>query len=202
MRNSKRSVSVALACVVLMAGCGSGVGDSGAQAAVAATAAVNTEAGLELANLRRTLEITRDKFSQLAVAMPESDYAWAPMDGVRSVGAVFQHVAADNYFVPSLMGLTAPEGTGVTNDVATFRAFQEQTLSKAEIVAHVDASFAFMLESMDATAAELDRAMVLGQSETTVGDVWIRAVVHLHEHLGQSIAYARSNEVVPPWSMP
>jgi len=33
-----------------------------------------------------------------------------------------------------------------------------------------------------------------------VGDVWIRAVVHLHEHLGQSIAYARTNEVVPPWS--
>ena len=42
--------------------------------------------------------------------------------------------------------------------------------------------------------------MTLGSSETTVGDVWIRAVVHLHEHLGQGIAYARSNEVVPPWS--
>ncbi|HEY6147020.1 MAG TPA: hypothetical protein VIZ69_04950 [Thermoanaerobaculia bacterium] len=23
---------------------------------------------------------------------------------------------------------------------------------------------------------------------------------HLHEHLGQSIAYARSNGVTPPWS--
>jgi hypothetical protein len=23
---------------------------------------------------------------------------------------------------------------------------------------------------------------------------------HLHEHLGQSIAYARMNAVVPPWS--
>jgi uncharacterized damage-inducible protein DinB len=23
---------------------------------------------------------------------------------------------------------------------------------------------------------------------------------HMHEHLGQSIAYARTNGVVPPWS--
>jgi hypothetical protein len=29
---------------------------------------------------------------------------------------------------------------------------------------------------------------------------WIFAVAHLHEHLGQLIAYARSNSVVPPWS--
>ncbi len=25
---------------------------------------------------------------------------------------------------------------------------------------------------------------------------------HAHEHLGQAIAYARSNGVVPPWSQP
>ena len=46
---------------------------------------------------------------------------------------------------------------------------------------------------------ELDRVVELGRP-TTVGAVWVEAVVHLHEHLGQSIAYARVNEVVPPWS--
>jgi hypothetical protein len=30
--------------------------------------------------------------------------------------------------------------------------------------------------------------------------MWILTVGHLHEHLGQLIAYARSNNVVPPWS--
>jgi hypothetical protein len=30
--------------------------------------------------------------------------------------------------------------------------------------------------------------------------LWILTVTHLHEHLGQSIAYARSNRVAPPWS--
>ena len=30
--------------------------------------------------------------------------------------------------------------------------------------------------------------------------VYLLAVVHEHEHLGQLIAYARTNGVVPPWS--
>jgi hypothetical protein len=29
---------------------------------------------------------------------------------------------------------------------------------------------------------------------------WISATTHLHEHLGQLIAYARPNKVTPPWS--
>jgi hypothetical protein len=29
----------------------------------------------------------------------------------------------------------------------------------------------------------------------------MHAIVDMHEHLGQSIAYARTNQIVPPWSM-
>jgi len=162
--------------------------------------AMAPSASLELDNLRSTLAIARDKFQQLAEAMPEESYAWRPSPEVRSVGEVFRHVAADNYFVPALMGFTAPDGTGVTSDGATFQAFQETERTKSEIVSHVEASFDFMLESMDSAAGELDRGVILGSSETTVGDVWIRAITHLHEHLGQGIAYARSNGVAPPWS--
>jgi hypothetical protein len=31
-------------------------------------------------------------------------------------------------------------------------------------------------------------------------ELWVLTTTHLHEHLGQLIAYARSNGVVPPWS--
>ena len=157
-------------------------------------------AALELDNLRRTLEIAGDKFQQLAEAMPEESYDWRPGPEVRSVGEVFRHVAADNYFVPALMGFEAPEGTGVTSDGATFQAFQETERTRDEVLLHVEASFDFRLASLDASADELDRGVMLGSSETTVGDVWIRAITHLHEHLGQGIAYARSNGVTPPWS--
>jgi hypothetical protein len=36
--------------------------------------------------------------------------------------------------------------------------------------------------------------------QTTTRATWIATVTHLHEHLGQLIAYARSNNVTPPWS--
>lgn len=190
----RRAPMLALLSLPLLAGCAAEApADEGG-------AAGSAEAVLGLADLRGTLEVAYDKFRQLAEAMPEETYDWAPMEGVRSVGDVFQHVAADNYFVPALMGFAAPAETGVTADPQTFNAFQAREMTKAEILEQVDASFVFLIESIDASASELDRAVSLGGTDTTVGDVWIRATVHLHEHLGQSIAYARSREVVPPWS--
>jgi hypothetical protein len=32
--------------------------------------------------------------------------------------------------------------------------------------------------------------------------VFMLLAAHLHEHLGQSIAYARINGIAPPWSAP
>ena len=75
----------------------------------------------------------------------------------------------------------------------------ETPLGPADYLAIAARFSVFFLDAMASSGGELDREVVLG-TPTTVGDVWIRAVVHLHEHLGQSIAYARSNEVVPPWS--
>lgn len=171
----------------------------GGSQAEATTASMEGVTQLELQNLIRVTETLHEKFTALAGAMPEDDLTWRPMNGVRSVSEVYVHVAADNWYVPALMGWDAPPETGVTNDVETFRTYQDREMSRAEMLEALDASFDFFLRSMEASADELDREVVLG-SPTTVGDIWIRAVVHLHEHLGQSIAYARTNEVVPPWS--
>ena len=75
-----------------------------------------------------------------------------------------------------------------------------QTMTREEMLEALDASFVFFLESMRDSAGDLDRGVSLRGTPAVVGDIWIRATVHLHEHLGQSIAYARANEVVPPWS--
>jgi len=190
-----------IAAALLLATCVATGCQSADEGDAASTMAMETtRAELAHADLQRTVEIAHEKFTALADAMPEGTYAWQPMEGVRSVGDVFQHVAADNFFVPALMGVVPPPETGVTSDVMTFRAYQERTMSKEEIVAAVDASFVFLLGAMESTADDLTREITLGQSPTTVGDVWIRAIVHVHEHLGQSIAYARSSDIVPPWS--
>jgi len=199
-----RSVSALLAlAVVSMASCTTAAGEGAAAGDHAAAdspgGADTAPVGLAIADLERVTVTLREKFTALAEAMPEAALAWRPMDGVRSGAEVYVHVAADNFYVPALMGWDAPAETGVTGDAATFRAYQEREMSKAEMVAAVDASFEFFLGAMRESANDLGREVVLG-SPTTVGDVWIRAVVHLHEHLGQSIAYARTSEVVPPWS--
>ncbi len=155
---------------------------------------------LAFEDLVGTVEILHEKFRSLAVTMPEDAYQWRPMEGVRSVSEVYRHIAADNFFVPTLMGIAAPPDTGINEDASTFRAFQERELTRDEVIETVDASFEFLSRAMHATARDLNHQITLGTRETTVGDVWIRAVVHLHEHLGQSIAYARTNQVIPPWS--
>ncbi len=155
---------------------------------------------LALDDLGRTLEILHEKFTSLAEAMPEEDLGWRPMEGVRSVEEVYIHVAADNWYVPALMGWPAPDETGVTEDVATFREYQAREMTRDEMLTVLDASFDFMRSSLADSDTRTGDAVTLGGQETTVGDVWIRAIVHLHEHLGQSIAYARVHEIVPPWS--
>jgi hypothetical protein len=41
---------------------------------------------------------------------------------------------------------------------------------------------------------------LFGKFEMTERAALIGLIGHLNEHLGQSIAYARTNKIVPPWS--
>jgi len=50
------------------------------------------------------------------------------------------------------------------------------------------------------TPAELDRPTDFFGEQTTVRGVYLRIFAHVNEHYGQSVAYARVNGIVPPWS--
>jgi uncharacterized damage-inducible protein DinB len=142
------------------------------------------------------------KIVGLAKAMPEASYAWRPMPGVRSVGEAFTHVAADNYFLPIALGATAPAATGISGtDYKTVTAYEAKTRTRAEIIAEVEQSFAFLKKAMaDTPDAKMDQALKMFGRESSVRTTWVMTVTHVHEHLGQLIAYARSNKVTPPWS--
>jgi uncharacterized damage-inducible protein DinB len=47
---------------------------------------------------------------------------------------------------------------------------------------------------------DLERKVTIFKRETTADNVYLRAIVHTNEHMGQLIAYARMSGVVPPWS--
>ena len=61
-------------------------------------------------------------------------------------------------------------------------------------IAHLRATIAALDEST------LDKPVRMFGNQTTHRGVYTTILTHLHEHLGQSIAYARFNRVTPPWS--
>ena len=168
---------------------------------LAAPATAQTREGL-MGDLLKDITEVETKVLGLAKALPEATYSWRPSPGVRSTGEVLAHVAADNYFLPAAMGIAAPGETGINGkDFKTAAAFEKRSMTRDQVIAELAKSFAFLKTSMTAvTDAQLNAPIELFGQKTTNRSMWITTATHLHEHLGQLIAYARSNKVTPPWS--
>jgi uncharacterized damage-inducible protein DinB len=173
-----------------------------AAAPVHAQAAAAPAAGTLAADLLKDIGDLEKKLTDLAKAIPADKYDWRPAAGVRSVSEVLRHVAADNYLLPALVGHAADPATGIKgDDYQTAVAFEQRALGRDENLAQLDRSFAHLKRALSATApARMSEPVSLFGQPSTVQYTWILTATHLHEHLGQLIAYARSNGVVPPWS--
>ena len=155
-----------------------------------------------MGDLFRSVSQLEQKLTGLANAIPAEKYSWRPAEGVRSVGEVFQHVAADNYLLPAFAGVAPPPATGIkADDYSTVQAYENRQASHADIVADLQRSMAHLKQALRATPeSRLNEEVSLFGTKATVRGLWILTTTHLHEHLGQMIAYARSIGVVPPWS--
>jgi len=155
-----------------------------------------------MGDLTKDVSQVQTKIVGLAKAIPAGAYDWKPSSDVRSTGEVFMHVAADNYFLPAAMGIAPPAATGINGkDYKTAAAFEQRKMSRDEIIAELDKSFAFLQTSMSGvTDAKLEAPLEVFGQKSTGRAMWVSTTTHLHEHLGQLIAYARSNKVTPPWS--
>ena len=140
------------------------------------------------------LSTLEEKIVGLAEAIPEDKYTWRPGEGVRSVSEAFLHVASANYRLPNMIGTPPPEGMDFTD-------YDKSTSDKAEVIEALKASFAHYRKAAESIPeADLENAVkVFGRDSTNAGAL-ITFNGHLSEHLGQSIAYARTNGVVPPWN--
>jgi uncharacterized damage-inducible protein DinB len=170
--------------------------------ACAAPAIAQTAPGSITADLLSDVTEAQRKFVDLAKAIPAEKYDWRPGAGVRSVGEVLRHVASDNYLIPAALGFKADASTGIKGeDYKTAQAFEAKKSTKEQTIADLEQSFTHLKESMRATPASKlgDPVKMFGQP-FTMQRAWVLGTTHLHEHLGQLIAYARSNNVKPPWS--
>jgi len=133
------------------------------------------------------------KLVALAEAMPQEKYGWRPGAGVRSVSEVYMHVVGANYFLPTLLGAKMPEG--LTRDM------EKTVTEKAKVIEAMKKSFDHARKAVEATPdSDLDKKVKFFGQEPSERMMLIVLVSHGHEHLGQSIAYARTNGVAPPWS--
>jgi uncharacterized damage-inducible protein DinB len=162
--------------------------------------AAQTREGV-MGDLIRDVSQVETKIMGLAKAMPATAFEWRPGKDVRSTGEVLMHVAADNYFLPVVMGTPAPAESGITKEYDSTVAFEKRKLSREEIIAELEQSFAFLKSAMTAMPdGSLNQPLEVFGQKNTKRQMWIMTATHLHEHLGQLIAYARSNNVTPPWS--
>ena len=189
---------ITLAVVLAATSASSLAAQQGSAATAPSTAA--PASGL-VADLLRDVSQVERKMLGLARAVPADKYGWRPGSGVRSVGDLVMHVAADNYLFPVILGTPADPSTGITSDYSTAQAFEKRQISRDSAIVELERSFAFIKKSLSATPETKlgDKVSMFGQQFTTQ-QAWLLATVHLHEHLGQFIAYARVNEVKPPWT--
>jgi uncharacterized damage-inducible protein DinB len=153
------------------------------------------------AALDADLQEVQEKMVSLGRAIPEAEWDWRPGPGIRSVAEVLKHVAYDNLYFPTDVGVAAPEETGITRDYATARAWGERPMEREEILAALEASFRHLRSAVTGNAAAaLSEPVTIFDRELDRRRLWLLATTHAHEHLGQLIAYARTRGVVPPWS--
>ena len=147
------------------------------------------------------LVFVQGRIIDLANAVSQSAYEWRPADGVRSVSEVYLHAAFANYICVTVSGGTVPKEIGFEMDFSKANDWDIQTTDKTEIMEKVNESFEVLKERVGMlTEEDLNREVEVFGMKMSTRNFIISMIAHAHEHLGQSIAYARINGVVPPWS--
>ncbi len=144
------------------------------------------------------IETMKDKFIGLAQAFDEAQYDWRPMDGVRSVRDVFGLIIAECHVFPTAWGHEPPAEAASGFGPELRRA---GSLTRTEIISELDSAFDHLIgivRGMDETERMTD-SDYFGRPMKIHANIMI-SMGDMHEHLGQLIAYARTNHVVPPWS--
>lgn len=133
------------------------------------------------------------KFISLAEAFPQEKYAWRPGEGVRSVGEVFGHVAGGNYGYGTWLGVQPPQDID--------RPGLEKESDKSKLIGALKKSFSHYREAvLKVSDGDLEKGVKMLNRQGTIREALLFVAAHQPEHLGQLIAYARMNGVVPPWT--
>lgn len=131
--------------------------------------------------------------SRAAEAVPDSSYAYKPVATVRSFGQLVAHVAGSQMmFCASVLGEPVPKEDD----------FEKRTMSKAELVAAMDASNQYCARAYAVPSARLNGSVEMFGQHFTKGGMLVLNATHDNEHYGNVVTYMRMLGLVPPSSQP
>jgi uncharacterized damage-inducible protein DinB len=136
--------------------------------------------------------LTSRQLLQLAEATPADKFSWRPAPGVRSISEVYMHLAAGNYVLLQRAGVALPSDVKLPKDP------EKSVTSKAEVIKWLSGSLEAVSKGYQ--SADRQKKVQFFGKDAIADNVFLRILLHNNEHMGQSIAYARMNGVVPPWS--
>ena len=130
----------------------------------------------------------------LAEATPPEKFAWRPAPGVRSMSEVYMHIAIANFYLLSVTGAKEPD---VPDEM------EKTVTAKADVIRWLKRSLdAVQTARAQLKPGDLQRKVKIEGKVVTVDGMYLRIIIHDNEHMGQLVAYARMNGIVPPWSQP
>ena len=140
------------------------------------------------------LRLVEKKFVDLAKALPADKLTWRPSPDSRSFAEVLLHVSGERYQILAMMGSTPPPGFDA-------KTYEKSTTDRDRILEELNKSWDFTEKTIDGMSnAEFAKLLPKVGPEANAGDIVYILVADAHEHLGQCVAYARENGIVPPWT--
>jgi uncharacterized damage-inducible protein DinB len=141
------------------------------------------------------LGVVQKKFVDLANALPADKLTWRPTADSRSFAEVFLHVSGERYQILHLGGTELPAGFDG-------KTYEKSTTDRAKLVEELNKSWEYTQKAINGmTNADFAKLLPALGPQANAGDVIYILVADAHEHLGQVVAYARENGVVPPWTV-
>ena len=151
-------------------------------------------------DLNGQIAYAQKEIIDLENAIPDAKMTWRPNKEVRSISEVYSHIAFGNYMLAKFAGATLPEGISIASPEDE-KKWEKASTDKKVIQEQLVKSFAFVKDAINNMSdASLENMVDFFGQKMTVRSVLLALLSHTHEHLGQSIAYARMVGVVPPWT--
>ena len=165
---------------------------SGVMLALSGTGAFQA-ADSTVASVKSTFDLVKGNILKAAAQVPDDMYAFKPTPDVRSMGALFAHIADANFMICG----------AASGDKPTMSGIEKEKTAKKDVMAALEASFTFCESAFTgmtgARANETVKFMLPG-THTRLGILAFNNA-HDFEHYGNVVTYMRLKGMVPPSSM-